>query len=487
VNKLEPYSTSDNAYIKAGAFLGQGLSCAGYDENVILELLKPQLENTDPNIRVATILGLGFAHCGKESEECKEELEGHLSADQPPIVRAASAIALGMIFVGSQNDEIMVQIFELLSEMEAEELENDSFSLFYALCLGLLYFQSEEEYETCLEVLSVVEEKAPKLYKTICVMVEACAFAGTGNVLQIQKLLNVCGEHPDKPEKKDNEEEENEEDKEEEPPAETIWHQAFAVIGLAVVSMGERYGNTMLSRVMNHLVQYGEPSVKRAIPLCVALSSVSNPQIQITDLLSKLSHDNDLQTVNGAILGLGLVSAGTNNSRVASMLRNLMEYHRDHADQLFLIRISLGFLHMGKGLLTLSPHHSDNLLISKSSVAGLLTVLVSCLDFKKFLLGSNYHYLLYALSVSIRPRMLTVLDENLETKKIDIRVGTTVDTVCMVGNPRPITAFQTHETPVVLGVDQRADMVNPDKYILLSPILEGFVIVKPNPDYVEED
>merc|ERR1719499_2348097 len=44
VNKLEPYVTSDNDYVKAGAFLGQGLSCAGYDENVILELLKPQLE-----------------------------------------------------------------------------------------------------------------------------------------------------------------------------------------------------------------------------------------------------------------------------------------------------------------------------------------------------------------------------------------------------------------------------------------------------------
>ena len=50
--------------------------------------------------------------------------------------------------------------------------------------------------------------------------------------------------------------------------------------------------------------------MRRAIPLCVALSSVSNPELQITDLLSKLSHDNDLDTVNGAILGLGLVFTG---------------------------------------------------------------------------------------------------------------------------------------------------------------------------------
>merc|ERR1712117_595935 len=100
--------------------------------------------------------------------------------------------------------------------------------IFYALALGLLYFQSEEEYETCLEVMAVVKDKAPKLYQAITVMVEACAFAGTGNVLQIQKLLNVCGEHPEKPEKKKDDEENEEEKEEEEKPVETLWHQAFA-------------------------------------------------------------------------------------------------------------------------------------------------------------------------------------------------------------------------------------------------------------------
>merc|ERR1719499_3040254 len=124
VNKLEPYVTSDNAYVKAGAFLGQGLSCAGYDENVVLELLKPQLENKDINIRVATILGLGFANCGKESEDCKDEVEAHMSPEQPGIVRAAAACALGMIYVGTQNDEIMMNVFTLLEESKAEDLEN---------------------------------------------------------------------------------------------------------------------------------------------------------------------------------------------------------------------------------------------------------------------------------------------------------------------------------------------------------------------------
>jgi len=493
VNTLEPYVTNDDPHIKAGAFLGQGMSAAGYDENVVFELLKPNLESSkDTTVRVSIILGLGFGHCGKSSEECKDELLPYLYPNQPSIVRAATAIALGMIFIGTQDDEIMEHmIFELLAELPEEELETDSNSLYYALCLGLLYFKSEEDHDTALQVISAgLEDKAPKLRRAITVMMEACAFAGTGNVLLIQKMMSVAGEHPDEPEKKSDEDEEDEnkeEDEEEEKKeAEPVWHQSLAVIGLALVAMGEKYGNSMLVRVMNHLVQYGEPCVRRAIPLCLSLAFASNPDMQITDLLTKLSHDNDLETVNGAILGLGLVAGGTNNSRVASLLRSLMEYHQNHPDQLYLIRIALGLLHAGKGLITFNPLHSHNMLLSKTGVAGLLTLLVSCLDFKNNLLGDR-HYLLYSLCVSIRPRMLTILNEKLEPMKIDVRVGMEVDIVGMVGDQKPITAFQTHETPVILGVSQRAELVNPDKYIAMSPILEGFVIVKENPDYEEEN
>jgi len=488
VNKLEPYVTSDKDHIKAGAFLGQGMSCAGYDTNVAFGLLEKHLESDNADIRIATILGLGFAQCGKPTKELKEKLQSFLFHEQPPMIRAAACIALGMVLIGTRDDDVMSSIFEMLQETPPEEAESDSTCIFYALSLGLLYFQAEEEHEVVLELMEVLKEMGMiKLYRAICVLVEACAYAGTGNVLQIQKLLSVAGEHPPEPEKKnEEEEEEKEEEKEPEKEPEKVWHQSLAVIGIAVIALGEKYGTAMLTRFMNHLVQYGEPSVRRAVPLCLALASVSKPEMVITDILSKLSHDNDLETVNGAILALGLVSAGTNNSRVATMLRNLMQYHQKNPEQLFLIRIALGFLHMGKGLVSLSPIHSNNMLVSKVGVAGLLTLLTSCLDYKNNILGQR-HYLLYALSVSIRPRMLTILDEECQPKKINVRVGTEVDIVGMVGNQKNITAFQTHETPVIIHSGQRAEIVLPEKYITLSDILEGFVIVKENPDYEDDD
>jgi hypothetical protein len=99
----------------------------------------------------------------------------------------------------------------------------------------------------------------------------------------------------------------------------------------------------------------------------------------------------------GAILGLGLVSAGSNNSRVvrqthpsvdnavlsiicnlhilasslssltyplpsplqAGLLRQLSEFYAKEASHLFVVRIAQGLNSLGKGLIGLGPFHSD--------------------------------------------------------------------------------------------------------------------------------
>lgn len=52
------------------------------------------------------------------------------------------------------------------------------------------------------------------------------------------------------------------------------------------------------------------------------------------------------------------------------------------------------------------------------------------------------------------------------------------------GRPKTITGFQTHTTPVLMAAGERAEL-GTEKYIPLSPVLEGIVILKKNPDYVE--
>lgn len=57
-----------------------------------------------------------------------------------------------------------------------------------------------------------------------------------------------------------------------------------------------------------------------------------------------------------------------------------------------------------------------------------------------------------------------------------------VDVVGQAGKPKTITGFQTHTTPVLLAFGERAELAT-EEYLPLTPIMEGFVILRKNPDF----
>lgn len=178
----------------------------------------------------------------------------------------------------------------------------------------------------------------------------------------------------------------------------------------------------------------------------------------MADLLTKLSYDSNKEVSINALFSLGLVTAGTNNSRLATTLRQLSSYYSEDNNALMVARISQGFLHMGKGLLTLNPIHSNNLLVSNVGLAGILISIFSFTE-SALILG-KYQYLIFTLCLSINPRMVMVVDENLNPRNdIQLMVGTAVDTVGQSGNQRTITGFQVHNSPVLIAIGERLDYI----------------------------
>lgn len=178
---------------------------------------------------------------------------------------------------------------------------------------------------------------------------------------------------------------------------------------------------------------------------------------------------------------MGLTSAGTNNSRVAGLLRQLSEFYSKEAGHVFCVRIAQAMLHMGKGLMTLSPFHSDKMLTCGPALGGVLTLIYSCFDLKSTLLDKS-HYLIYYLTCAMNPRMLITVNEDLSWRPVTVRVGQAVETVGQAGKPKTITGFQTHTTPVLISSGERAEL-GTEEVLSVSSVLEGIVIVKDNPDY----
>ena len=110
-------------------------------------------------------------------------------------------------------------------------------------------------------------------------------------MLKIQTLLHYCAEHVTNEAKKEGDDSQMAEDATEES---RDLYQAFSVLAIALVAMGEDVGAEMTLRHMSHLMHYGDPVIRRTVPLALALLNPSNPVISVLDTLSKYSHDSDL-------------------------------------------------------------------------------------------------------------------------------------------------------------------------------------------------
>ena len=130
---------------------------------------------------------------------------------------------------------------------------------------GFLFLPCGRHFSTCHTFHTHTQTHAHT--HAVAVTPRCCVpFTGTGDVLRVQALLHTCSEHFEDKEAKGAEDPPpgggDDKDKKEQPAkpepgsiAEVGSHQAFAVLGLALIAMGEGIGSEMALRTFNHLVR----------------------------------------------------------------------------------------------------------------------------------------------------------------------------------------------------------------------------------------
>ncbi|KEG15251.1 putative 26S proteasome regulatory non-ATPase subunit [Trypanosoma grayi] len=489
LQEIYKYFYADAANIKAGACLAAGVAMCGVTNpfDPALGLLADSVGAPQKEVSIGAILGLGYAYAGTQRDDIKELLIPMLAdSDQALDVQCMAAFALALVFVGSTDEDIAEAMMNCLMEIEEEELKQPPVC-YLIISLGSLFLGKQEAADTLLDATQTL---SPIIRRYTEMVVRGCAYAATGNVVVIQNFFHAIAEN-------DNAEEPVEEEKDEQKDQETsskttpMNHKAAAVLGIGLVAIGEDIGSEMAKRSIIHAllvdtVSKGGANLsgRRAIPLVYALLSASNPSMPVVETLNRLSHDSDVSTAVSAILAMGIVSAGSNNARVASKLRNLaLYYHKDRfALQLFAVRLAQGLLMMGKGHLTLSPLLNDRTLVSPTALMGLLAFLHSVLHYEETILG-KYHYMLLTITPTIRPRMVLAVDAEMTPIKdgVQVRVGLPVDTVAVAGKPKSITGFQTQSTPVLLNATDKVEVASV-KHRPVASVVEGIFLVEEKPN-----
>lgn len=499
LNKVNEMQYANDLNIKAGTLMAFGLVACGIksEDDPVYYLLLDRLDSTTVLEKLGAIVGFGFAYAGSHREDILEALAPCVIDTSFTVeCSAMAALSLGLVFVGSKNREAAEAIMQVfIEEQIISECLDGPLATIFAVGLGLLFLGCREECDVILAALEAIKHP---IRKYASITVEGMAYANSGDVLKVQRMLKILSDkrinstpaaftsgssissgsgsfsvsssNSSSPAAQSDEEDDM-----------LNLSKVVAVMNIPLIAMGEDVGSEMTLRMLDEILQYGDIHERRGVPLALALHSASNPRPNVVDLLSKLSHDSDPDVALSAIMSLGFVGAGTNNSRIAALLRDLASYYCKDTNALFVVRISQGLLYLGKGLLSINPLHSDRFLINQVSLGCLLVFLHGCVNLRRTILGRQ-HYLMYHLVPAMFPRMLITVDEELQPFPVSVRVGQAVDTIGQAGLPKTITGFHTHITPVLLSYGERAELAT-DEYLPVTNVLEGVVILRKNPEY----
>ena len=400
-------------YKRTGRNIGLGVCLCGiHDENdVAVAVLLDELSDKNLDVKISAVFGLGLAAAGSQNKQLHEILNGVLEDFSYGFEMSAFvSLALGLIFIGSSDEDVFTDLFSILmsrNEGGKAKIFESPFFVIYILGMGLLCLGKQKDNDFMINTLVALEEFSKDMKDYMKTMLISFSYAGSGNVSKVQELMQIIAKSSEEINPK---------------------VQAIAVIGCSLIAIGEEVGMEMLSRSFNNFLQFGDINTKKAVSLAIALLNLSNPKVQVIDSLTKFCYDTDRTVAMNAIFSMGLVSSGSNHSRVGGLLRSLAAYYTEESNPLFMVRIAQGLLYMGKGLLTLDPVYSHKLLINARGIAGVLITLFSFTETEALICG-KHQFLLYSLALAMKPKYVMTVDENLTPKDVQLMIGQAVDTV----------------------------------------------------------
>lgn len=204
-------------------------------------------------VKLTALLGLGLAYAGSQNEDLKPVLAESLEDFSFGYdVSAFTALTYGLVYLGSNDEEIVGSLFYVLCERNEggkKKLIDSPYTLLYTLGVGLVLLGKQKDADLIIETFQVEEFPADlRLY--IKTLLTILAYAGSGNVSKIQELQHLVAKKKDDINSKT---------------------KQLAIIGMSIIALGEDIGTEMLPRSFNHFLQFGDVNVKKAVTLATSI------------------------------------------------------------------------------------------------------------------------------------------------------------------------------------------------------------------------
>lgn len=216
----------------------------------------------------------------------------------------------------------------------------------------------------------------------------------------------------------------------------------MGILGLALISFNDEDTIQLIFRVFSYFFSNNDLECSRTSVLTFGLVFISRPDSPLTDFLIKLTGSKDWKTVKNSIFSLGLIGAGTNNSRLLNTFRHLgtfyvskIEFFKNHLKTnsnkrtlllsskirsiLSILRISQGLTCSSKNFITYSSFlKKDNFDFSK--IASLICIIQSFSE-SSFIGLESTTLTIFLFILLMQSKMVSSFDKNLKIKSLCIK------------------------------------------------------------------
>jgi 26S proteasome regulatory subunit N1 len=133
---------SDDDYIVAGSYIAIGIVNSGIknETDPVFAILIEKLESSKQIHKIGALMGLSLAYAGSARADLLEAISPIvLDSSNTLELQSVAALAIGMIYTGTCDEDAAQSILQTLMEKEEKDLQENSFTRLFALGLGLLF------------------------------------------------------------------------------------------------------------------------------------------------------------------------------------------------------------------------------------------------------------------------------------------------------------------------------------------------------------
>jgi 26S proteasome regulatory subunit N1 len=160
LSQIDKYMEAGDDHIVAGSYIAIGIVNSGIknETDPVFAILLEKLESPKQIHKIGALIGLSLAYAGSARADLLEAISPIvLDSSNTLELQSVAALAIGIIYVGTCDEDAAQSILQTLMEKEQKDLEENSFIRLFALGLGFLFLGKQDLADATIEATSIIE------------------------------------------------------------------------------------------------------------------------------------------------------------------------------------------------------------------------------------------------------------------------------------------------------------------------------------------